>query len=83
MQSIPGLFGGFGRHHVQEKILSHGGEETAQELLILVIPPVIRRVRNLRDAVSTGRRDELWRCGIGSIDESDELDTSQIGEKLC
>jgi hypothetical protein len=52
-------------------------------LLILVKPPVIRRVGNLRGAVSTGRRDELWRCWIGSIDETDELGTSQIGEKLC
>jgi hypothetical protein len=40
-------------------------------------------VGNLRGAVSTGRCDELWRCGIGSIDESDELGTSQIWEKLC
>jgi hypothetical protein len=83
LEGIPHRLSRCGIRDILENLRSHGRKQTAEQLLLLVIPALVVGIGGIRRADRRDNRLGLERSGIGSIEEPEKLRTAKIWQELC
>jgi hypothetical protein len=81
-ENTPRVLSSRGRDDIRKDIFRHGREQSAKDVLILINPPVISRVRHEVSAFCRGGWNKLGQGLERPIDKAHELRTSEIREQL-
>jgi hypothetical protein len=82
LQLVPKCLGGLHINHVTKDVLGHGRKEVTDNLLILIIPRLISRVRDQVGAISSRRGKLLGQSRKSAVKVTDQSSVLKIGQEL-
>jgi hypothetical protein len=65
-----------------ENVYRNGGKKYVEDLLVLIVPTIIGRIREQFSVEGSGRRNLLWWRRQGAIKVANQLGASTEGQEL-